>query len=310
MPIPTDRCKRGAAIGDGAPFAGETATVYDEWAWLYDETVGPGYSRPQSQLLERVLLPHIPADAELLDLCCGTGLLMQPLAAAGYRVTGLDNSAAMLACARRNAPGATTLLADARHFELPDRFHGVFCTSASLNHIDTADDLAAVFARVHAALHAGGIFVFDLNHPRQMVRWWRGRPLEGEIRDHYAWMITPRYDAASRRGAFRVTIHRSPQRPSIGARLLAPAKRPLYRLLGRPRFIGLRLALLQRFALAEPGWTRQDIDYPVVGHELSAVGAALRTAGFGTVRLETIDGGSAIDEDHSAHFICIKDASR
>ncbi len=272
-------------------------TEYDAWAWLYDQTVGPDYSAAQWQLLQRLLLPALPPQAQVLDLCCGSGQLIQPLLQAGYRVTGLDGSSAMLACARRNAPGAEYVLDDARRFGLPARFDAVFSTSASLNHIATLADLAQVFARVYACLRPGGVFLFDLNHPEQMARWWRGTPTEGEIRDRYAWMITPRYDAAARRGAFRVTAYR-------GERPLGAAARALARILGRPRFIGLRLALIRRFAVVAPSWKREDIDYPVTAYPLEDVEQALRAAGFTELRVETIDGRTPVDPNHSAHFIC------
>ena len=291
------------ATGDVHPAAtsGERHSDYDDWAWLYDQTVGPDYCAPQWQLLQRVLLPVLTPHAEVLDLCCGSGQLIRPLLDAGLRVTGLDGSSGMLDCARRNAPGASYVLDDARTFDLPARFDAVFSTSASLNHIDTVPELLQVFSRVHAALRPGGLFVFDLNHPAQMTRWWRGRPLEGEIRDGFAWMITPRYDSASARGAFEVTMYRAPQ-----GKPLSGLRGALGRLLGKPRFIGLRLALIQRFATFAPDWAHQSIPYPVAGHDLDEVTKALRTAGFDDVRMEAIDGNTTVDENHSAHFICRK----
>ncbi|MEF7613133.1 class I SAM-dependent methyltransferase [Aquincola sp. MAHUQ-54] len=287
----------------GTPHHGH-ADAYDDWATLYDETVGIDYVEPQRKLLERVLLPGLPAGAQLLDLCCGSGLLIRPLLQAGYRVTGLDGSAGMLACARRNAPQAAFLLDDARHFDLAPQFDGAFSTSASLNHIDTLEDLCLVFERVHAALKPGAAFVFDLNHPAQLARWWRGVPYEGELRADVGWLITPRYDAATRRGAFRVTTFRPPADGAGG--LLRPLKRLLYGVLSRPRFIGLRLALLQRLGRIEPRWRRQDVDYPITGHDLGEVRAALLAAGFASVRLETIDGSTDVDDRHAAHFIAVK----
>ncbi|MEL6383136.1 MAG: class I SAM-dependent methyltransferase, partial [Cyanobacteria bacterium J06626_18] len=112
-------------------------TEYDTWAWLYNETMGPEYGRAQLQFLQRVLLPELPANAAILDLCCGTGQLIQPLIEAGCRVTGLDSSEGMLAYARQNAPQGTYRLEDARSFHLPEQFDGAFSTSASLNHIMT-----------------------------------------------------------------------------------------------------------------------------------------------------------------------------
>lgn len=283
-----------------AVLAGTPPQAYDDWATLYDRSVGPEYGDAQWRFLQRVLLPAVPPGATLLDLCCGTGLLMQPLLAAGYRLTGLDLSAGMLDIARRNAPGARLLQADARDFTLPQPVHGAFSTSASLNHIDSLADLQQVFASVHRALQPGGVFTFDLNHPAQLQRWWRGVPYEGQLLDSAGWLITPRYDAATRRGAFRVTTFHAPQGRASG-----PLRRRLYQLLARPRFIGLRLALLQRLQWIEPRWTRSDVDHPIVGHELADVQQALRAAGFIDIRIETVD-GAALDDRHAAHVIARK----
>ena len=52
---------------------------YDTWAWLYNHTMGPQYGLEQLKPVELMLLPHLSKDADLLDLCCGTGHLMQAL---------------------------------------------------------------------------------------------------------------------------------------------------------------------------------------------------------------------------------------
>ncbi|MEZ4518635.1 MAG: class I SAM-dependent methyltransferase [Chloroflexota bacterium] len=41
------------------------------------------------------------ADGPVLELGCGSGRLLLPLARAGYEITGVDNSPAMLAMAER-----------------------------------------------------------------------------------------------------------------------------------------------------------------------------------------------------------------
>jgi SAM-dependent methyltransferase len=275
---------------------------YDGWAWLYDRTMGPEYGKEQFAVLERVLLPRLKPEAEVFDLCCGTGQLISHLTSAGFRVTGLDGSEEMLARAKINASDAEFVLEDARVYREPKRYDAAFSTSASLNHVPSMDDLRLVFENVCASLRDDGVFVFDLNHPRQLEKWWRGRALEGMIAEDCAWMVTPRYDAGKKEGAFRVTMYRRPGRVSMIERL----KRPLYRLLSLPRFIGLRLKLIERFGMVEPSWDRHEIDFPVVGHDLGEVRDALEVAGFTRVDLQTIEGSGTIDDDHSAYFICSK----
>jgi thioester reductase-like protein len=297
---------RQTEAATGQPLQAES-NDYDTWAWLYNRTMGPQYHQGQWAYLERVLVPHLSPQAHILDLCCGTGQLIQPFIAAGYRVTGLDSSATMLNYARQNAPEGTYVLDDARTFDLPDTFDAVFSTSASLNHIMSLSDLTQVFRHVYQSLHPGGIFVFDLNHPAQMAKWWRGQVVEGELGWPYAWMLTPTYDPEAAEGAFHVTMYMSPLPPPT--RWWRPLKLMLYRVLAQPRFIGLRLRALAQLPRLEPEMQRIDLAYPVKGHDLQDVQAALQQVGFTHVMVETIDGSTRVDDNHSAHFICHKPAA-
>lgn len=273
---------------------------YDHWAALYDQTLGPDYCRQKLGLLERAFLPNIPSCGRVLDLCCGTGQLIAPLVARGYAVTGLDASSDMLAYARRNAPAADFVQGDAREFHFEAPFDGVICTSASLNHMSSLDDLRQVFECVNAALKTGGLFVFDVNHPVQLAHHWRGQPAEGAIRDDHAWLITPRYEAASGTGSFTVDIYRQPT-----GGVQTSGRRAIGRILGYRYLWRLRLQALKRFPVLQPGWEHRSITYPVYGHDLAAIGHILQDAGFEN-ECQTIDGRSDIDDRHSAYFVCRK----
>ena len=147
----------------------------------------------------------------------------------------------MLDYARQNAPLGHYLLDDARSFHLPEQFDAAFSTSASLNHIMTLADLTLVFRNLYQALRPGGLFVFDLNHPDQMQKWWRNHIAEGEITPRYAWRLTPEYYPETSEGAFHVEIFQA-QLPASGlARLTYPLRQSLYRLLSLRRLTRFRL---------------------------------------------------------------------
>lgn len=100
------------------------APEYDDW---YD---GKLYREPgerESFLDERALLERTIAGlppARTLDVACGTGFLTRHLAG---KVVGLDQSNAMLAIARRQAPDADYVLGDAFALPFPDgAFERVF----------------------------------------------------------------------------------------------------------------------------------------------------------------------------------------
>ena len=69
----------------------------------------------------------------------------------------------MIRHARRNAPRADFIVADARGFHLPAAFDAVVSLFDSLNHVPDEDSLLRVFVNVHEALVDGGLFFFDMN---------------------------------------------------------------------------------------------------------------------------------------------------
>jgi SAM-dependent methyltransferase len=90
----------------------------------------------------------------VLDAACGTGKYWPALLAAGLRVTGVDQSAGMLAQAHRKHPEVPVrLLALQDLAELPDRFDGLLCVDA-LEYV-APEDWPAVTAGLSKVLADG-----------------------------------------------------------------------------------------------------------------------------------------------------------
>lgn len=137
----------------------------------------PFYSDPE--LYDLVFSPrvHGPYYAGLarreggpvLELACGTGQLLVPIARGGVRAVGLDLSAPMLAAARARAAAEAVEVRlvedDMRAFDLGERFALVYVARNSLLHLHTADDLLACFACVRRHLLPGGAFALDVFNP-------------------------------------------------------------------------------------------------------------------------------------------------
>ena len=138
-------------------------SVYDPFAWFYDRYWGNSFSKDARPIVQRLLLPHLPAGGSILDLCCGTGQFAHWLTGCGFRVTGLDGSIRMLRLARKNAPDARFVVADARRFWMPPVHAAVVSTFDSLNHVPSSDSLREVFQNVRACLKEDGLFLFDMN---------------------------------------------------------------------------------------------------------------------------------------------------
>ncbi|MHB8645263.1 MAG: class I SAM-dependent methyltransferase [Thermomicrobiales bacterium] len=109
----------------------------------------------------------------VLDLGCGAGRFLVPLAEAGYMITGVDTSAAMLDAARALvgeagcAANVTLGQDDIRSLAtLGDaRFALAFCAQNTFLHMsDTASQQAALRA-IAAHLRPGGLLILDLIHP-------------------------------------------------------------------------------------------------------------------------------------------------
>ena len=110
----------------------------------------------------------------VLELACGTGQLIVPIASMGQLTTGLDLSSAMLAAARRRAADAGARVelveGDMRNFDLGQRFSLIFVARNSLLHLSEPDEFAALLVAVHRHLAPGGIFAFDIFNPNLVWR--------------------------------------------------------------------------------------------------------------------------------------------
>jgi SAM-dependent methyltransferase len=107
----------------------------------------------------------------ILEPMCGSGRLLVALARAGYRVTGVDISPALLALARSRLASAgllgqaTLIEADIRQAALGGPFGLAFIGLNSFMHLSTVADQLAALGNIHAALRPDGLLALDLFNP-------------------------------------------------------------------------------------------------------------------------------------------------
>lgn len=110
----------------------------------------------------------------VLELGCGTGRILLPIAEAGIPITGLDLSPEMLAVAGRKLAArppdiqrrAELIPGDMRQFRLDRRFPLIIIPFRAFLHLLTPEDQRAALSCIHHHLTDGGRLIFNLFDPR------------------------------------------------------------------------------------------------------------------------------------------------
>lgn len=156
-------------------------TYFDQaFLRIYEPLLPPAETRREVAGIQRLL--GLPRGARLLDLGCGWGRHALPLAAAGYRVTGVDLSVTLLDRARREAESAGVevewVRADVRFLSVGRDFDAAVSLFSSLGYWGSdAEDLRALRS-ARAALRPGGLFLLETMHRDHVVAhyaerdWW------------------------------------------------------------------------------------------------------------------------------------------
>jgi ubiquinone/menaquinone biosynthesis C-methylase UbiE len=159
----------------GAPSTTETWDAFFSdfyvraYAGAHDESAA-------DQALAAARLAGCPDGGELLDVPCGFGRHSIPLAAAGYRVVGVDRAEALLAEARRragNTRGLKLVRADYRELPFPDAsFDAAINLFSSLGYLGDEEDTRAL-TEIGRVLRPGGRLVIEILHRDLLLRIFR-----------------------------------------------------------------------------------------------------------------------------------------
>ena len=162
--------------------------AYTRLAGVYDEIVVDPCHGAWASFLDGLWRADEPGVRDVLDVCCGTGLLAAELTALGYRVVGIDASDAMLVRARQllgpDVPLVRTTLPE---LAVDGVFDAAVCTYDGLNYLDPAD-LRATFAALAGRLRPAGWLVFDV-HTDAMMRFTSSQPVVNGDKDGHRYMI-------------------------------------------------------------------------------------------------------------------------
>ncbi|NGN68365.1 methyltransferase domain-containing protein [Streptomyces sp. A7024] len=143
------------------------------------------YARLKAGREPDVIAAAIPAGATLLELGCGAGRVTEPLAARGFRVTAVDESAEMLERVRDRAPAARTVHAPIEDLDLGERFDAVTLASFLVHTVDDRQR-AALLAACRRHVRADGCVLIEREGPD----WHTNRSLPHERHDEAAGCTT------------------------------------------------------------------------------------------------------------------------
>ncbi len=137
------------------------------------DLIAPFYDVEHAHFLEDVDLYRDFATLStgpILELACGSGRLLLPLAQEGYSLTGVDTSAAMLTLARNTlqeagvAEQVTLVQQDICNLHLPQKFSLAFIALGSFAHLTSRKAQQQALAAIRAHIPKGGTFIVDISN--------------------------------------------------------------------------------------------------------------------------------------------------
>ena len=148
-----------------------THLLAEHYEWIYGGYTN-ALSRFRSLFEDFKLTPTLNSRA--VDLGCGSGFQAIPLAEMGYRVAAIDSSEYLLELLKGRCKDLpiTTFNEDLCQFRscVQEPVELIVCMTDTLLHLDSREEVLALFADCYKALSAGGQLLFsfrDLSMPLQ-----------------------------------------------------------------------------------------------------------------------------------------------
>src|SRR5687767_5957379 len=105
------------------------------------------------------LVAQLKPRSTVVDLGCGSGIVLRALTDAGHEAIGVDMSSSMLKIARSTAPSAKLVEGSLYDVEIL-ACDAVFAIGEPLNY--GREPIAPLFRKIKRALRPGGLFAFDV----------------------------------------------------------------------------------------------------------------------------------------------------
>jgi ubiquinone/menaquinone biosynthesis C-methylase UbiE len=140
-----------------------SSSHFDSIATVYDQSLPPHVVEHYLRKRTAFVLAHCPR-GDGLDVGCGTGLLAERLASAGYDMVGVDPSEGMLEILRARTPLVRPVHASGTSLPFDDDSFHLVMTVAVMHHIADSDAVRHTLAEmIRVVKPTGRILVWDHN---------------------------------------------------------------------------------------------------------------------------------------------------
>lgn len=108
-------------------------------------------------------LSYAEKGQKIFEPLCGSGRFFLPFLNRGYKISGVDLSAEMLAKLKQKAPAAKVAQADVTEYNSGETYDYIFIPSGSISLFTDLSMLKAILRKIKALLNPGGKFVFAVD---------------------------------------------------------------------------------------------------------------------------------------------------
>lgn len=189
--------------------------IYKKFATVYDQMDADLHSKRMVPYCNKIFKKFKIKPSNGLDLCCGTCSAILEFEKLGVKMSGLDQSAEMLAlAAKKTKKYKTTLyqkslpkfrLLDTKNSQKHVQFDMVTSFYDSLNYMLSENDLEKTFQSVHKHLNKDGWFIFDMNTPLALKTIWDEQVYAG-VKDSMAWVWQNEYNRKNKKASVHATF--------------------------------------------------------------------------------------------------------
>ena len=154
--------------------------TFNRYAQYYDIFYGKKNYEEECHFLEKIFEKYIGHKPKtILDLGCGTGGHVIPLAQKGYKVAGLDASLGMLKLARekcsKNRIKAELYRGRFQDFQLKKQFDIIICMFSAVDYILKDSELKKTLNNVASHMKKNSLFIFDFWNKKAVCQYYSPR---------------------------------------------------------------------------------------------------------------------------------------